>query len=139
MIAAHIKQNKSVLNKTTQHKTTQNRREKTEQNRTKQNKTIDNQSNKMEMMMIYQMMESTLLATNVKYSSNEYHRVVKLLKEREKTFRDKLSIIQEEDDNEDREVIVEVKERVNTLTTREEDPLYYDSQLKTMIDLIDSQ
>ena len=90
--------------------------------------------------MIYQMMESTLLATNVKYSSNEYHRVVKLLKEREKTFRDKLSIIQEEedDDNEDREV-VEVQKRVNTLTTREEDPLYFDSQLKTMIDLIDSQ
>ena len=82
------------------------------------------------------MMESTLLATNVKYSSNEYHRVVKLLKEREKTFRDKLSIIQEEDgDNEDREEV----ERVNTLTTREEDPLYFDSQLKTMIDLIDSQ
>ena len=89
--------------------------------------------------MIYQMMESTLLATNVKYSSNEYPRVVKLLKEREKTFRDKLSIIQEEDDdNEDREV-VEVQKRVNTMTTSEEDPLYFDSQLKTTIDLIDSQ
>ena len=85
------------------------------------------------------MMESTLLATNVKNSSNEYHRVVKLLKEREKTFRDKLSIIQEEDDdNKDREE-VEVQKRVNTLTTREEVPLYFDSQLETVTDLIDSQ
>ena len=74
------------------------------------------------------MMEYTLLAANVKYSGHEYYRVVKLLKEREATFRDELSIIQEEDENEDREV-VEVHRRVNKLTTTEEDLVYFDSQL----------
>jgi len=74
------------------------------------------------------MMEYTLLAANVKYSGHEYYRVVKLLKEREATFRDELPIIQEEDETEDREV-VEVHRRVNKLTTTEEDLVYFDSQL----------
>jgi hypothetical protein len=79
-------------------------------------------------MLRYQMMEYILLAANVKYSGHEYYRAVKLLKEREETFRDELSIIQEEDENEDIEV-VEVHKGVYKLTTREEDLVYFDSQL----------
>jgi hypothetical protein len=37
------------------------------------------------------MMEYILLAANVKYSGHEYYRVVKLLKEREETFRDRVN------------------------------------------------
>jgi hypothetical protein len=85
----------------------------------------------MEYMMEYAMMDHLLKAKNAKYAkyvSLEY-RIVKLLKEREKTFRNRrLSMIREEDEKEDRKKEEKYK-REKIQTSREDDLAYFNSQL----------
>ena len=68
------------------------------------------------------------LKEEAKYCSLEY-RIVKLLKERQETFRNRrLSMIQEDDENEGRKIVEENRggKRQNS---REDDLIYFDSQL----------
>lgn len=72
--------------------------------------------------------QNILLKAKAKYCSLEY-RIVKLLEEREETFRSRrLSIIQEEDENEGRKN-VEENNGGKRQNSREDDLVYLNSQL----------